>query len=60
VEQIVYGSSCKGVHIYTGSMAAIDHREVVEYFYENYCQAFSGDESYLKVLLGNIFSICGY
>ena len=37
IEQIVYGTSCKGVHIYTGQMAGVDHREVVEYFYQNYC-----------------------
>ena len=60
VEQIVYGESCKGVHIYTGQLAAIDPREVVDYFYSRYCHPFSGDEQYLKVILGNIFSICGY
>jgi hypothetical protein len=37
IEQIVYGTSCKGVHIYTGQMAGVDHREVVEYFYQTYC-----------------------
>jgi hypothetical protein len=37
IEQIVYGTSCKGVHIYTGQMANVDHREVVEYFYQKYC-----------------------
>ena len=56
----MYGSSCKGVHIYTGKTAHIESREVVDYFYDKYCQPFSGDETYLKVILGNIFSICGY
>ncbi len=57
IEQIVYGTSCKGVHIYTGQMAQVDHREVVEYFYQKYCQPFTGahEEQYLKVILGNIF-----
>ena len=60
VEQIMYGSSCKGIHVYTGELASIESREVVDYFYERYCQSFSSDESYLKIILANIFSLCGY
>jgi RNA cap guanine-N2 methyltransferase len=60
IEQIVYGSSCKGIHIYTGELASIDTREMVDYFYDQYCQPFSSDEAYLKVILGNIFSLFGY
>lgn len=41
-------------------MASVDPREVVEYFYERYCQPFTSDENYLKQILGNIFSLCGY
>ncbi len=41
-------------------MAEIDPREVVDYFYSRYCQPFTSDEQYLKVILGNIFQICGY
>jgi hypothetical protein len=34
---------------------------MVEHFYNNYCHPFSqSDETYLKVILGNIFSLCGY
>ena len=34
----------------------IDQREIVEYFNQNYCQQFTqSDESYLKVILGNVF-----
>jgi hypothetical protein len=62
IEQIVYGTSCKGIHIYTGDVADVDPREVVEYFYERYCQPFTTerDENYLKQILGNIFQLCGY
>jgi RNA cap guanine-N2 methyltransferase len=37
IEQIVYGTSCKGIHIYTGDVASVDPKEMVEYFYEKYC-----------------------
>lgn len=62
IEQITYGTSCKGIHIYTGQMASIEQKDVVEYFYSKYCQSFTSqhDEQYLKVILGNIFSLCGY
>ena len=38
IEQIMYGESCKGIHIYTGELVKVDQREIVEYFYNNYCQ----------------------
>lgn len=60
IEQIIYGDSCKGIHVYTGEMASIDTKEIVDYFYDRYCQPFSSDEGYLKVILGNIFSLFGY
>ena len=62
IEQIVYGTSCKGIHVYTGQMASIEQKDLVEYFYSKYCQPFNSqhDEQYLKVILGNIFSLCGY
>ena len=57
----MYGNSCKGIHIYTGELAKIDHKEVAEYFYMNYCNSFlHSDENYLKVILSNIFELCGY
>ena len=33
IEQIVYGESCKGIHVYTGDLAKVETREVAEYFY---------------------------
>eukprot|EP00347_Sterkiella_histriomuscorum_P003508 403364031 len=61
VEQIMYGESCKGIHIYTGELVQIDQKELVDHFYNNYCHPFSkSDESYLRVILGNIFQLCGY
>jgi hypothetical protein len=61
IEQIYYGNSCKGIHIYTGELAKVDPKEVAEYFYQTYCHTFSqSDENYLKVILSNIFQLCGY
>ncbi len=41
IEQVMYGESCKGIHIYTGDMVNIDYKEVVDHFYYNYCHQFS-------------------
>jgi len=57
----MYGESCKGVHIYTGDLVQLDQKELVDYFYANFCHQYSqSDETYLKVILGNVFSLCGY
>ena len=37
IEQIMYGESCKGIHIYTGELVKIDQREMVDHFCNNYC-----------------------
>jgi hypothetical protein len=44
IEQIIYGTSSKGIHIYTGKMASIEQKDVVEYFYTKYCQSFSNQQ----------------
>lgn len=41
VEQIIYGESCKGIHVYTGEMAQVDNRELVEHFYTRYCNQYA-------------------
>lgn len=47
----------------TGNLANIEAKEVAQHFYQHYCggsHAAHNDDTYLKTLLQNIFSLCGY
>lgn len=60
IEQLYYGDSCKALLICTGKLAKIDPKEIVNYFYNKFCSKYDQSEEYLKIILNNIFTICGY